>query len=206
MAKLGAFIDEHVGPELEKKGVTEADIESVIEKGGVSAVGMFVDAFMMCLQQARNAFRIMTGGTRTTDEVIEAGNYGWTNDMVNGKNFPSIMIPGPKKYSSKHSARDWSALCTKMRYSLVSSIPRNSAMLRSCSCTNLGRARAASCSCWCSAAMAGTAACSCTTSMSVGFSGVGSRLCASNLGSGDLVPCWALEPLEPSKPLAMRGA
>ena len=98
MAKLGAFIDEHVGPELEKKGVTEADIESVIEKGGVSAVGMFVDAFMMCLQQARNAFRIMTGGTRTTDEVIEAGNYGWTNDMVNGKNFPMRPMPeGPRE-------------------------------------------------------------------------------------------------------------
>ena len=98
MKKLGVFIDEQVGPELEKKGITEADIELVGAKGGASAVGIFVQAFMQCLQQVKNAFRIMTGGTRTTDEVIEAGNYGWTNDMVNGKNFPMRPMPeGPRE-------------------------------------------------------------------------------------------------------------
>ena len=96
--RLGAFIDEQVGSELERKGVTEADIELVAEKGGASAVGIFVDEFMKCLQQVKNVFRIMTGSTRTTDEVIAAGNYDWKNDLISGKNFPMRPMPeGPRE-------------------------------------------------------------------------------------------------------------
>ena len=95
---LKGTIAEKVVVELAKKGVTEADIELVGTKGGASAIGIFVAAFMQCLQQVKNAFRIMTGGTRTTDEVITAGNYGWKNDLVNGKNFPMRPMPeGPRE-------------------------------------------------------------------------------------------------------------
>jgi hypothetical protein len=98
MAKLETFIDEEVGSELEKKGVTEADIELVGIKGGASAIGIFDDAFRGCLQQVRNTFRIMTGGNRTTEEVVAAGNYDWKNDWVNGKNFPMRpMSEGPRE-------------------------------------------------------------------------------------------------------------
>ena len=98
MKKLGVFIDEQVGLELEKKGMTEADISLVVEKGGVSAIGMIADAIVKCLQQVKNVFRIMTGGTRTTEEVVAAGNYNWKNDLVNGKNFPMRPMPeGPRE-------------------------------------------------------------------------------------------------------------
>ena len=98
MMNLKGTIAEQVVVELAKKGVTETDIELVGTKGGVSAVGIFVDVFMKCLQQVKNAFRIMTGGTRTTEEVVAAGNYGWKNDLVNGKNFPMRPMPeGPRE-------------------------------------------------------------------------------------------------------------
>jgi len=93
MMDLKGTIAEQVVVELAKKGVTEADIELVGTKGGMSAVGIFVDAFMQCLRQVKNACRIMTGGTRTTDEVIAAGSYGWANDLVNGENFPMRPMP-----------------------------------------------------------------------------------------------------------------
>ena len=98
MAKLGTFINKQIGPELEKKGITEADIELVIEKGGVSAIDMIVDVIVKCVCQVKNAFRIMTEGTRTTDGVIAAGNYDWKNDRVNGENFPMRPMPeGPRE-------------------------------------------------------------------------------------------------------------
>lgn len=98
MTKLGTFIDEKVGPELEKKGITEADIELVATKGGALAISMIVDVIAKCVQQVKNAFRIMTVGNRTADEVITAGNYDWKNDLVNGKNFPMRPMPeGPRE-------------------------------------------------------------------------------------------------------------
>ena len=96
--KLGAFINEQVGPELKKKGITETDIELVATKGGVSAIGTIVDAIAKCVQLINNAFRIVTSGNRTTDEVIAAGNYDWKNDWVNGKNFSMRPMPeGPRE-------------------------------------------------------------------------------------------------------------
>ena len=96
--ELGKFINRRVVSELEKKGVTEADISLVAEKGEVLVVDIFVDAFLKCLRQVKNAFRIMTGGTRTTNEVVAAGNYDWKDDMVNGENFPMRSMPeGPRE-------------------------------------------------------------------------------------------------------------
>lgn len=96
--KLGIFINEQVGPELEKKGITGADIELVVAKGGASTIGMIVDVIAKCVQQIKNAFRIVTGGNRTTDEVIAAGNYDGKNDWVNGENFPMRPMPeGPRE-------------------------------------------------------------------------------------------------------------
>jgi len=96
--ELGKFINRRVVSELEKKGLTEADISLVVEKGEVLAVDIFVDAFLKCLQQVNNVLRIMTGGTRTTEEVVAAGNYGWMNAMVNGDNFPMRPMPeGPRE-------------------------------------------------------------------------------------------------------------
>ncbi|OGM95309.1 hypothetical protein A2524_04540 [Candidatus Wolfebacteria bacterium RIFOXYD12_FULL_48_21] len=44
------------------------------------------------------SFRINTAGNRTTEEVVAAGNYDWTNDRVNGENFPMRPMPeGPRK-------------------------------------------------------------------------------------------------------------
>ncbi|OGM93769.1 hypothetical protein A2524_02505 [Candidatus Wolfebacteria bacterium RIFOXYD12_FULL_48_21] len=95
---LGKFINGRVVSELEKRGVTEADINLVVEKGEVLAVDIFVDAFLKCLQRVKEAFRTMTGGTRTTDEVVAAGNYDWVNSMVNGDNFPMRPMPdGPRE-------------------------------------------------------------------------------------------------------------
>jgi len=43
-------------------------------------------------------FQINTTGNRTTEEVVTAGNYDWTNGMVNGKNFPMRPMPeGPRE-------------------------------------------------------------------------------------------------------------
>lgn len=98
MVNLTGTIAEQVVVELAKKGVTESDIELVGTKGGSSAVGIFVAAFMQCLQQVKNAFPIMAGGTRTTDEVIVAGNYDGKNAWVNGESFPMRPMPeGPRE-------------------------------------------------------------------------------------------------------------
>lgn len=87
---LGSHINEQVALELKKKDVTEADIVLVDEKGGALAVGVFVDAFMMCLRKVKNTFRIMVGGNRQTEEMVVAGNYSmnWDNPLLTEKHLP----------------------------------------------------------------------------------------------------------------------
>jgi len=48
-------------------------------------------------QQAKNIFHLMVGGNRTTEEMVKAGKYDWSNGGITSKNFPMRPRPAGKR-------------------------------------------------------------------------------------------------------------
>lgn len=52
------------------------------------AIDRFVAELVALAQVASNIFRLNVGGNRTTEQVVAAGNYTYSNSWINSKNFP----------------------------------------------------------------------------------------------------------------------
>ena len=78
--------------DLREKGASDDDIHSLVMSGGILPIGKIGDALMDVIRQLKNFFQLAIGGNRTTEEVVAAGKYDYSNDNVNSQNFP--MRPG----------------------------------------------------------------------------------------------------------------
>ena len=68
----------------------------------------FVRSLRMAAQVARNIFRIDARGSRTTEQVVAAGNYSWSNPNINSQLFPMrrcagkrdiVLVPMPANFT-----------------------------------------------------------------------------------------------------------
>ena len=66
-------------------GGTEEDVHRLATPEGETLLEKLAD---LIVNSAKNIFRIMIGGNRTTEEVVTAGKYGWANSNINSQNFP----------------------------------------------------------------------------------------------------------------------
>ena len=48
----------------------------------------FIEAWVVAGRAANNIFRIKVGGNRTTEKVVAAGNYSWSNPNITSQLFP----------------------------------------------------------------------------------------------------------------------
>jgi hypothetical protein len=74
--------------DLISKGATAEQIHSLATSSGVLPIGIIGDALMNVIRQLKNFFQLVISGNRTTEEVVKAGKYNWSNDDVNSQNFP----------------------------------------------------------------------------------------------------------------------
>ena len=66
-------------------GGTEEDVHRLATPEGETLLENLAD---LIVKSAKNNFRIVTRGNRTTEEVVVAGKYDWANSNINSQNFP----------------------------------------------------------------------------------------------------------------------
>ncbi len=84
--KVMAAVKEH-GEEI-LLGLSEDKLGPVVDR--------FVAELVALAKAASNIFRISIGGNRTTEQVVAAGNYNYTNPWINSKNFPWLRRSGKR--------------------------------------------------------------------------------------------------------------
>ena len=75
---------------LRKKGCTDEEIHGLVTTKARPAMEKIVDAIAELIRVAKNIFRLTkVGDSRTTEELVRAGNYNYANPDINSRNFPA---------------------------------------------------------------------------------------------------------------------
>lgn len=73
---------------LRERGVSDGAIHGLVVEGGDLPIEKIADVLVEVIEQAKNIFRLMVGKKRTTEEMVKAGKYDWSDDNITSKNFP----------------------------------------------------------------------------------------------------------------------
>ena len=60
-------------------------------------IDQFVQSLIVAVKMVKNIFPINIGGNRTTEQVVAAGNYSYSNSWITSKNFPMRPRQGKRE-------------------------------------------------------------------------------------------------------------